>query len=53
MMKDEIVIAEALDGQIRIHAACTTALVEQARMHHHCMPTSIRQNINSDCYHGI
>lgn len=40
MMKDEIVIAEALDGQIRIHAACTTALVEQARMHHHCMPTS-------------
>ena len=49
MMKDEIVIAEALDGQIRIHAACTTALVEQARIHHHC----IRQNINSDCYHGI
>ena len=40
MMKDEIVIAEALDGQIRIHAACTTALVEQARKHHHCMPTS-------------
>lgn len=40
MMKDEIVIAEALDGQIRIHAACTTALVEQARIHHHCMPTS-------------
>ena len=40
MMKDEIVIAEALDGQIRIHAACTTALVEHARKHHHCMPTS-------------
>lgn len=40
MIKDEIVIAEALDGQIRIHAACTTALVEQARKHHHCMPTS-------------
>ena len=40
MMKDEIVIAEALDGQIIIHAACTKALVEQARKHHHCMPTS-------------
>lgn len=40
-MKDEIVIAEALNGQVRIHAACTTQLVEQARVAHHCMPTSI------------
>lgn len=39
-MKDEIVIADALNGQVRIHAACTTALVEEARIHHHCMPTS-------------
>lgn len=39
-MKDEIVIAEALHGQVRIHAACTTELVEKARNAHHCMPTS-------------
>lgn len=39
-MKDEIVIADALNGQVRIHAACTTQLVEEARVHHHCMPTS-------------
>ncbi len=39
-MKDEIVIAEALNGQVRIHAARTTNLVEEARKHHHCMPTS-------------
>ena len=39
-MKDEIVIADALDGQVRIHVACTKALVEEARIHHHCMPTS-------------
>lgn len=39
-MKDEIVIAEALGGQVRIHAACTTKLVEDARIAHHCMPTS-------------
>lgn len=39
-MKDEIVIADALEGQVRIHAACTTQLVEEARIHHHCMPTS-------------
>jgi molecular chaperone Hsp33 len=39
-MRDEIVIADALDGQVRIHAACTTRLVEEARIHHHCMPTS-------------
>jgi molecular chaperone Hsp33 len=40
-MKDQIVIADALQGEVRIHAACTTALVEEARIHHHCMPTSI------------
>lgn len=40
MMKDEIVIAEALDGQVRIHAARTTAMCEEARITHHCMPTS-------------
>ncbi len=39
-MRDEIVIADALNGQVRIHAACTTQLVEEARIHHHCMPTS-------------
>lgn len=39
-MKDGIVIAEALNGQVRIHAACTTEMVEEARIHHHCMPTS-------------
>ena len=39
-LKDEIVIAEALNGQVRIHAARTTALVEEARKRHHCMPTS-------------
>lgn len=39
-MRDEIVIAEALHGQVRIHAACTTKLVEEARVHHYCMPTS-------------
>lgn len=39
-MKDEIVIAEALNGEVRIHAACSTALVEKARNYHHCMPTS-------------
>lgn len=40
MMKDEIVIASAMNGQIRIHAARTTNLVEEARVHHNCMPTS-------------
>ncbi len=40
-MKDEIVIADALNGEVRIHAARTTALVEEARVHHHAMPTSI------------
>ena len=39
-MKDEIVIAEACGGEIRIHAAVTTELAEQARLHHQCMPTS-------------
>lgn len=39
-MKDGIVIADALNGQVRIHAACSTQLVEEARKHHHCMPTS-------------
>lgn len=39
-MKDEIVIADALDGEVRIHAACTTQLVEEARKRHYCMPTS-------------
>lgn len=40
-MKDEIVIAEALGGEVRIHIARTTNLVEEARKHHNCMPTSI------------
>jgi molecular chaperone Hsp33 len=39
-MKDEIVIAQAMNGQVRIHAARTTALVEEARKAHHCMATS-------------
>lgn len=39
-MKDEIVIATALNGRIRIHAAGTTAMVEEARKAHHAMPTS-------------
>lgn len=39
-MKDEIVIADALDGQVRIRAARTTEMVEEARKVHHCMPTS-------------
>ncbi len=39
-MKDEIVIASAMNGQIRIHAARTTDTVEAARAAHTCMPTS-------------
>lgn len=39
-MKDMITIAEALNGRVRIHAACTTDLVNKARQAHHCMPTS-------------
>lgn len=40
MSKDEIVIADALQGQVRIHAAVTTAMVEEARKVHDCWPTS-------------
>ena len=40
MKKDGIVIASAMNGQIRIHAARTTELVEAARIAHQCMPTS-------------
>ena len=39
-MKDRIVIAEAVNGQVRIHAARTTALCEEARKAHNCMATS-------------
>ena len=39
-MKDEIVIAEAFNGEVRIHAARTTAMCEEARNKHHCLPTS-------------
>ncbi len=39
-MKDEIVIAQACQGQVRIHAARTTALCEEASQLHYCMPTS-------------
>ncbi|MCR4949881.1 MAG: Hsp33 family molecular chaperone HslO [Solobacterium sp.] len=39
-MNDEIVIAQALNGQIRIHAARTTKMCDDARTAHHCMPTS-------------
>ena len=39
-MKDEITIAQALNGRVRIHAARTTQLVEEAAKAHHCMPTS-------------
>lgn len=39
-MKDHIVIAQALGGKVRIHAARTTALVNEAAIAHHCMPTS-------------
>lgn len=39
-MKDEIVIAEALNGQVRIHAARTTEMVNTACTNHKCMPTS-------------
>ena len=40
-MKDGIVIADALNGEVRIHAACTSELVQVARLKHNCMPTSI------------
>ncbi len=39
-MKDEIVIAEAMHGQVRIHAAYTRDTVEAARQAHQCAPTS-------------
>ncbi len=37
---DEILIAEAMHGQVRIHAAETTQLVEDARIAHQMYPTS-------------
>ncbi len=40
MKKDGIVIASAMNGQIRIHAARTTQMAEDARLAHNCMPTS-------------
>ena len=39
-MKDRIVIAQALDGQVRIHIACTKDLVQEAVNHHKLQPTS-------------
>lgn len=39
-MKDEIVIAQACGGQVRIHAARTTAMCEEGRICHHCLATS-------------
>lgn len=39
-MKDEIVIAEALNGNVRIHAARTTAMVDEAQKAHKLYPTS-------------
>lgn len=39
-MKDEIAIAEACQGMVRIHAAVTTNMVEEARKVHDCLATS-------------
>ena len=39
-MRNQIVIAEALGGSVRIHAVDTTDIVEEARKLHHCMATS-------------
>ena len=39
-MAEEIVIAEALNGQVRIHAADTTELIRTAREKHDLWPTS-------------
>lgn len=39
-MKDEIAIAEACHGMVRIHAAVTTNMVEEARKVHDCLATS-------------
>ena len=40
MMKDKLVIAEAMNGSVRIRAARTTDLVEEARKCHGLYPTS-------------
>jgi molecular chaperone Hsp33 len=40
MIKDEIVIAEALNGAVRIRAAVTTAVVQEAQKLHEMYPTS-------------
>lgn len=39
-MKDRIVIADAFNKEVRIHAMCSTAMVQEAVHVHHCMPTS-------------
>ena len=39
-MKDGIVIADAFHKEVRIHAMCSTAMVQEAVHVHHCMPTS-------------
>lgn len=39
-MKDEIAIAETWDGLVRIHAAVTTNMVDEARKVHDCLATS-------------
>jgi molecular chaperone Hsp33 len=39
-MKDELIIADALHGAVRLHAARTTELVNTAVQIHHCLPTS-------------
>lgn len=39
-MRDEIVIAQALNGTVRIHIALTKELVQQAVEHHRLQPTS-------------
>lgn len=40
MSQDEIIIAEALGKEVRIHAASTKDMCETMRQKHHCMPTS-------------
>ena len=40
MSQDKVVIAEALNGNVRIRIASTTNLVEKARQVHDCFPTS-------------
>ncbi len=39
-MRDEIVIANACGGTVRIHGARTTTMVEEVRKVHHMQPTS-------------